>query len=212
MMEIAVAVREKIGTGAAKKFRNRGEIPGVIYGKGKPTEHLLINAQEFGRLVMREGTGKLMQIKIQKGKKVEQDHVLIKDLQRHPVKGNILHVDFLRVAMDQPVTVKVPLHLASEERKTRDGAIIEVLLHELEVSCLPTNIPERVQIHTDDLSAGGKIHVKDLKLGEGVQAVTPPEELVVQAVMPAAAVTETVEQPEADAEPEAVAKEKEEEA
>lgn len=210
-MEISVAIRENIGTGNAKKIRKSGAIPGVIYGEGKPAEHLSINAQEFGRLVLREGTGKLISLKIEKGKKTEKDQVLIKDLQRHPVKGNILHVDFLRVAMDHPVTIKVPLYLASDERKTRDGAIIDMTMHELEISCLPGNIPERIQIHTNELTAGCRIHVKDLELGEGVKPISAPEEVVVQAIAPTVAVeTEATEQPES-AEPEVIKDKKEEE-
>jgi large subunit ribosomal protein L25 len=201
-MEISVSIRENLGTGNAKKVRKSGTIPGVIYGKGKPAEHLSINAQEFGRLVLREGTGKLIGLKIKKGKKTEQDQVLIKDLQRHPVKGNILHVDFLRVEMDRPVTVKVPLYLENDERKTRDGAIIDMNMYELEISCLPGNIPERIQIPTKELTAGGRIHVKDLELGEGIEAISAPEEVVVQAIAPTVAVeTEATEQPES-AEPE----------
>lgn len=209
-MEISVAVREKLGTGSAKKARKSGVIPGVIYGEGKPTEHLSINAQEFGRLILREGTGKLIKLKIQKGKNAEENQVLIKDLQRHPVKGNIIHVDFLRVAMDHPVTVKVPLYLANDERKTRDGAIIDMLIHELEISCLPGNIPDRIQIHTNKLTAGKKIHVKDLELGEGIKAVTALEEVVVQAIAPTgAAETEATESE--SAEPEVIKEKKEEE-
>lgn len=210
-MEISVAIRENSGTGSAKKERKSGVIPGVIYGEGKPTEHLSINAQEFGRFVLKEGTGKLIELKIQKGKTSEQNQVLIKDLQRHPVKGNIIHVDFLRVAMDRPVTVKVPLYLASDERKTRDGAIIDMLMHELEISCLPGNIPDRIQIHTNELTAGGKIHVKDLELGKGIKAVSALEEVVVQAIAPTAvAETEATEQSES-AEPEVIKEKKDEE-
>jgi large subunit ribosomal protein L25 len=207
-MEITVALRENKGTRNAKRSRKIGEIPGVIYGEGKQTEHLSINARDFGRLVSREGTGKLIDLKIQKGKTTEKHHVLIKDLQRHPVKNAIIHVDFLRVAMDQPVTVKVPV--VNDEKKTRDGGIIELLLHELEVSCLPSNIPNRIQINTDTLTIGSKIQVKDLDLGEGVKAVTPLEEVVIQAVSPAVAVeTETAEEPDAT-EPEGVQENKEE--
>lgn len=207
-MEITAMARENMGTRNAKRSRNSGEIPGVIYGEGKQTEHLFINARDFGRLVAREGTGKLIELKIQKGKTAEKNHVLIKGLQRHPVKGNIIHVDFLRVAMDQPVTVKVPV--TNEEKKTRDGGIIELLLHELEVSCLPGNIPDRIQIQTAELSIGGKIYVKDLELGKGVKAVTPLEEVVIQAVSPAVVVeTETTEEPAAT-EPEVVKEKKEE--
>lgn len=209
-MEITVAVRENLGTKNARRARKNGEIPGVIYGEGKQTEHLTINARDFSRLVSKEGTGRLIELKIQKGKSTEKSHALIKDIQRHPVQGTIIHVDFLRVAMDHPVTVKVPLHVANDLKKTRDGGIIELLMHELEVSCLPNNIPDRIQIQVDDLTIGGKIHVKDLELGQGIKAVTPLEEIVVQAVAPTlAAEAETTEASDA-AEPEVVKEKKEE--
>lgn len=209
-MEITVAVRENLGTGDAKRTRKNGEIPGVIYGEGKPTEHLTVNARDFDRLVSKEGTGKLIELKIQKGKTAEKSHVLIKGLQHHPVKGNIIHVDFLRVAMDQMVTVKVPVHLANDEKKTRDGAILEMVIHELEVSCLPANIPDRILVKATDLAIGGKIHVKDLELGNGVKAVTPLGETVVQAMVPSvAAEPEPTEQPAAG-QPEIVKEKKEE--
>lgn len=208
-MEITAAVREKLGTANAGRVRNAGEIPGVVYGKGKPTEHITVNAQDFGRLVLKEGTGKLLKLKLQKGKAAEQDQVLIKLLQRHPVKGNIIHVDFLRVAMDDQVNVKVPLYLAGDERKTRDGSMVEVLLHELEISCLPSNIPDRIQYHTKNLTSGEKMQVKDLELGNGIKALTPLEETVAQAV----SLTEAVETetPETGvAEPEIIKEKKEE--
>lgn len=209
-MEITAAVREDLGTANARRSRKTGEIPGVVYGEGKPTEHVTVSAQDFGRLVSKEGTGKLIKLKLQKGKASDQDQVLIKSLQRHPVKGNIIHVDFLRVAMDHLVTIKVPLYLATEERKTRDGAIVEILLHELEISCLPANIPDRIQFHTNNLTAGGKVHVKDLELGNGIKSVTPLEETVAQAVtLSAAAETETAVQTDAG-QPEVIKEKKEE--
>jgi len=209
-MEMTVAVRENLGTGDAKRARKSGEIPGIIYGKGKQTEHLIIDARDFSRLVSREGTGKLIELKIQKGKTAEKSNVLIKDIQRHPVQGSIIHVDFFRVDMDQPVTVKVPLFVANDAKKTTDGGNIELLMHELEVSCLPSNIPGRVEIQVAELTTGGKIHVKDLKLGQGIKAVTPMDETVVQAVAPTVAVeTETTEEPAAT-EPEVVKEKKEE--
>ena len=208
-MEITVALRENLGTRNVRRSREKGEIPGVVYGEGKPTEHVTLNVRDFNRLA-KEGTGKLIELKVQKGKKAEKNHVLLKDTQYHPVKGNVLHVDFLRVNMDHPVTVKVPIILANDEKKTRSGAIIEFLLHELEVSCLPSNIPDRIQLEVADLPTGGKIQVKDLKLDEGVKAVTALGETIVQAVAPTvAAEPETTEEAEA-AGPETGNEEKEE--
>lgn len=195
-MEMTVTLRENLGTKSANRSRKDGTIPGVIYGEGKQTEHVSINARDFSRLVSKEGTGKVFELNIQKGKSAEKSHVLIKSIQRNPVKDSIIHVDFLRVAMNHPVTVKVPLHIANDEKKTRDGGIIELVMHELEVSCLPTKIPDRILIQTADLTTGGKIHVKDLTLEKGIKAVTPLDELVVQALAPTVA-TETETTPAA---------------
>lgn len=208
-MEITVALRENLGTRNGRRSRGKGEIPGVVYGEGKPTEHIAVSARDFNRL-MKEGPGKLIELKIQKGKRAEKSQVLIKDTQHHPVKGNVLHVDFLRVNMDHPVTVKVPISLANDEKKTREGAIIEFLLHELEVSCLPGDIPERILLEAADLPTGGKILVKDLELSEAVNVITSLDEIIVQAVAPTVAVEpETTEESDAT-EPEAANEKKEE--
>lgn len=208
-MEITVAMRENLGTRNVRRSRDKGEIPGVVYGEGKPTEHIAVSVRDFYRLA-KEGTGKLIELKLQKGKKTETNHVLIKDIQHHPVKGNVLHVDFLRVNKDHPVTVKVPVMLASDEKKTRSGAIIELVLHELEVSCLPTNIPDRIQVEAIDLPTGGKIQVKDLELDEGVTVVTPLEETIVQAIAPTVSVEPETTGESGETESEAVNEKKEE--
>jgi large subunit ribosomal protein L25 len=103
--------------------------------------------------------------------------------------------------------VKVPIHLTNEEKRARDGAILETLLHEVEVSCMPANIPEAIVIDVSKLTIGGSVHVKDLQLPAGVKVLNPPEESVLHAAAP----TVGVETPTAAAEPEVVADKKKEE-
>ncbi|HEX3045365.1 MAG TPA: 50S ribosomal protein L25 [Bacillota bacterium] len=185
-MELALLaeVREGLGKQKVIKLRQNNQIPGVLYGEGKPTEHITVNAHEFDRLIVKNGTGKLISLDINSGKKAaEKTHVLIKEFQRHPVKGNVLHIDFLRVAMDHQVTVKVPVHLVGEEKRARDGAILEVLFHEMEVSCLPGNIPNRIQVDVSKLPLGSAIHVKDIQIPD-VKLLNSPEEVVVMAALP----------------------------
>ena len=198
--------REALGKQKAVKFRQNGRIPGVLYGEGKPVEHITVNAHEFSHMVLKHGLGKLISLDIQKGKKTSKEHVLIKECQRHPVKGNILHVDFFRVAMDHMVTVKVPVHITGEEKRTRDGAILEILVHELEVSCLPANIPDRIMVDVSKLSVGIGLHIKDIAMPEGVKCLNPAEEMVVLAASPTVgAESETTE---AVAEPEVIGSKK----
>lgn len=180
-MELLLAAEEREALGKQKtvKFRKNGKIPGVLYGEGKPVEHVTVNAHEFSHFVLKHGMGKLISLDIQNGKKTTKEQVLIKECQRHPLKGNILHVDFFRVAMDHPVTVKVPVHLTGEEKRSRDGAILEILVHEMEVSCLPANIPDRIMVDVSKLSLGAGLHVKDIAMPEGVRNLTPAEEVIV---------------------------------
>jgi large subunit ribosomal protein L25 len=183
---LAATVREGLGKQKVVKLRQHGEIPAVLYGEGKENEHLTLDAHELQLLFLKGAASKLISLKIKKGKKEEQQHVLVKDFQKHPVKGNVIHVDFLRVAMDREVTVKTPVHLVNEEKRAHDGAVLELVLHELEVSCLPVNIPARISVDVRSLAMGSGIHVKDLVLPEGVKVLNSPEETVVMAATPTA--------------------------
>jgi len=206
-LTLSATLRENVGKEQAHKLRRMGDIPGVLYGEGKATEHLTIDGREFERVLLKGGAGKLIELTIAKAKKEEREPVLIKEYQRHPVKRSVLHVDFLRVALDRPVTVKVLVHLTNEEKRQRDGAVVQMLIHELEVSCLPTNIPEKILVDVGSLTLGATIHVKDLHLPEGVRVLNPPEEPIVLAAAPTvneepaaepgAAAPETAEQAEA---------------
>jgi large subunit ribosomal protein L25 len=207
-MELLLAAEEREALGKQKtvKFRKNGRIPGVLYGEGKPVEHITVNAHDFSHFVLKHGLGKLISLDIQKGKKTIKEQVLIKECQRHPLKGTILHVDFFRVAMDHPVTVKVPVHITGEEKRSRDGAILEVVVHELEVSCLPANIPDRIMVDVSKLSLGAGLHVKDIVMPDGVKSLTPAEEVVVLAASPTVTAEPTAT--EAVAEPEVIGSKK----
>lgn len=202
-MELLLAAEEREAVGKQKtiKFRKNGRIPGVLYGEGKPVEHITVNDRDFSHFMLKHGMGKLISLDILKGKKNIKEQVLIKECQRHPLKGNILHVDFFRVAMDHLVTLKAPIHLIGEEKRPRDGAILEVVLHDLEISCLPGNIPDRIMVDIGKLAMGSGIHVKDITVPEGVKILTPADEVVVLAGSPVGAEPVAAE---ASAEPAAV--------
>ncbi|HBE77018.1 MAG TPA: 50S ribosomal protein L25 [Firmicutes bacterium] len=198
-LSLAASVREGLGKQQVIKLRQKGEVPAVLYGEGKENEHLTLDAHELRNFFLKGGAGKLISLKIKKGKKEEQQHVLIKELQKHPLKGNVIHVDFLRVAMDHLVTIKIPVHLVNEEKRAKDGAVLELVLHELEVSCLPANIPDRISVDVSKLALGTGIHVKDLALAEGVKVLNSADEAVVMAAAPTAAAIPEPAAPAAEA-------------
>ena len=207
-LSLNASIREGVGKQYVIKLRQKGDIPAVLYGEGKQTQHLTVSAYDLNRVLVKGGLGKLISLTISDGKAKQTEHVLVKELQRHPVKGHLMHLDLLRVAMDHLVTVKVGVHIVNEEKRMKDGAVIEVLLHELEVSCLPGNIPERINVDVHNLTIGNGVHVKDLNLPEGVKPLTPPEEMVVLAAAPHG--TATPETTEATEEPEVAGAKKEE--
>jgi large subunit ribosomal protein L25 len=209
-MEVTLSAvqREELGKQKVIKLRKNGQVPGVLYGEGKPAEHICVSAQELSRLLLKSGSGRLISLNIKKGKKTEEEHVLIKEFQRHPIKGSVLHIDFLRVAMDRPVTVKVPIHLQNEEKRLKDGAILEIVTHEIEVSCLPAMIPDRFLIDVSKLTIGSGFHIKELIVPEGVRILDSPEEVVVLAATPTVGLEPTAAEPTA-AEPEVVGAKKE---
>jgi len=192
-MELLLAAEEREASGKQKsiKLRQNGQIPGVLYGEGKPVEHLAVNAHQFSHLALKHGLGKLIKLDIQKGKKTITEQVLIKECQRHPVKGNILHIDFFRVALDHPVNIKVPVHLTGEDKRPRDGAILEIAIHELEINCLPAQIPDRIMVDVSKLMIGAGIHVKDIIVPEEIRITSPADEVVVLASSPTVAVEPT---------------------
>lgn len=203
---LVAEAREALGKQNVAKCRKNGRVPGVLYGEGKPVEHVTLNANELNHFILKHGLGKLISLDIQKGKKTTKEHVLIKECQRHPLKGNILHVDFFRVSMDHMVTVKVPVHITGEEKRSRDGAILEILVHELEVSCLPAHIPDRIMVDVSNLSQGAGLHIKDIVMPEGVRCLTSAEEIVVLVVSPTVGAEPT--ETETSAEPEVIGSKK----
>lgn len=209
-MELLLVAEEREALGKQKtvKFRQNGRIPGVLYGEGKPVEHITVNARDFSHFVLKNGLGKLVSLDIQKGKKTNKEQVLIKECQRHPLKGNIMHIDFFRVAMDHLVTLKAPIHLAGEDKRPRDGAVLELVIHELEISCLPGNIPNGITVDVSKLRMGAGLHVKDIVVPEGVRITTPAEEMIVLANSPTVGGEPTAA--EAGTEPEVIGTKKEE--
>lgn len=179
--KVVAEVRTGAGKGAARKARQSGLVPAIVYGSDVTPLPIQLNRQSLERLVSSVGTGRLVDLEV--GDKKEL--VLLKEVQRHPVRGEIIHADFHKVRLDQEVTVTVPVVLVGEDtERTTDGGIIAVTLYEVTVSCLPTQIPESIEVSTEGLTIGSTITVADLKVPEGVTVMDDPEQAVVSIVAP----------------------------
>ena len=204
--------RQETGKGAARKLRAAGEVPGTIYGHGRQPQSLSINSREFERLSERVRiTSTVIELALD-GKTAR---TLVRELQRDPIKRTVIHVDFQELVAGEKVTVSVPLRfVGTPEGVKTGGGILEETMHQIEVTCDPSNIPDHIDVDVTALTIGHSLHVGDLKLPEGVDVVDDPEQTI--AVVSAPKAEEEVvpvegATPEAAPEPELIRKPKDEE-
>ncbi len=203
--------RDKIGTQAVKKLRRDGIIPAVIYGAGEKSIHLEVEEKTFLKLI-RSGASESVILTL----KIDDDSsnkkkVLIREIQHDPVWGKILHIDFQHISMEKKITISVPVHLVGVAAGVADGGILQPSIRELEIECLPSDIPERVEVDVSNLKIGDAIHVKDIHL-EKATILTDLDGSVVSVVPPSVYKEPEVKVAEEEAaEPEVVGEEKAEE-
>ena len=207
--------RPEIGKGGARSLRREGLLPAVVYSGGKATP-VKMNLKEMTKLIY-SGVGEHSLITIQlndDGGKTAEHPVLVKDYQRDPVSEDLLHVDFIQVALDKIITVNVALEVAKKPIGIKMGGIMQRRLREIEVECLPTQIPEKIEIDAESIQIGQSFHVSDLAEIGGVKIVTDPAEVILSVTAPVIEEAPAEEEEEAAAaEPELVkGKGKEEEA
>ncbi len=202
--------RAQTGKGAARRMRRDGFVPAVVYGHGRESVHLRIRADELDGVLSRIRAGTTMiGLKIDGG---GSRKVLIRELQRHPFRSDILHVDFFQIREDERIRVAVPLRLIGQAQGVEEGGILQQLRHEIQVECLPSDIPESFELDVTALLIGDSLHVADFDAG-GV-TVLDDLDLTVCAVVPPTVMKveeeeEELEEIEAEAEAEAEVAEEE---
>ena len=160
--------REDMGKGASRRLRRSGKIPAILYGAGKEPENISLDHNKMYHDLEDEGFySHILTINLA-GKKQK---VIVRDLQRHPAKPVVLHMDFQRVSDDQEVHMHVPLHFIGEDKcpgvKLEGGQISHHMI-EVEITCLPKDIPEYIEVDVSELKKGDSIHLSELKVPEGV--------------------------------------------
>ncbi len=208
-------VRNELGKNPNKHSRREGKIPGVVYKGGKGGTNIMVDKQELWHVMHTDaGENVIITLNISGGDKKVEKTVIVKEIQAEPVHDQVLHVDFQEISLTEKIKVNVPIVVKGTAKGVTDqGGVSAQALWELEVECLPTEIPENIVVKIDDLELGQAIHVKELKLPEGVRAVVDPERIVVSVHMPKAEEEEVKEAVEGEevAEPEVIKKGKKEE-
>jgi large subunit ribosomal protein L25 len=201
-------VRSERGTGVARKLRQAGQVPAVIYGHGREAQSLVINAREIDKLLTQiAAESTVIEVTVE-GRTAQ---TLIREIQRHPFKKQILHVDFQELVAGEKVTIDVPLVFVGIPEGVRlSGALLEQIMHSIEVFADPTKIPNHIDVDVTNLAMGHSLHVRDLVLPEGLEVLSD-EDATICAVIAPRAVLEATPEGDAVAEPELIRKTKEEE-
>jgi large subunit ribosomal protein L25 len=196
--------REGRGKGAARKLRQAGRVPGILYGKDMDNVPISLDAMEVEHLFQSISTeNTLVQLDV---KGVRGTHeILVREIQTHPFKNELIHVDFLRVQAGVEVDVEVPVDLVGVPFGVRmHGGVLEQIIHEVPVRCIPSKIPQSFEVDVSELDVETALHVSDLTLGEGVELTIDPEQTLCLVAAPRGP---TLEELEAEAAAAALAEE-----
>ncbi len=178
-LTLAAETRDRVGKGASRSLRRDGRVPAVIYGQNK--EPLAIHVEEKA-LVKALGTGHFMTTVVT----INGQRTLPKDVHFHPVTDRPVHVDFLRIRAHETVTVQVPVTFTDEDESAylKQGGVLNVVAHDLAVTCDAANIPTEIAVSLKGREIGDTIHLSDLTLPEGVTAASEDETLTIATVVP----------------------------
>lgn len=205
MQEINLEARKRDGSGKSvtRKMRAAGDVPAILYGLDKDPMMLGVNSKELHHMLHTASSENIL-IDLKVGT-LRPEKVLLKEVQHHPVTHKVVHVDFQRIDLTKKIVVPVPVHLVGTAEGVRGGGVQEFVMRELEVECLPTDIPNHIEVDVTALKIGDSIHVSDIKV-EKFEIVTDPSRTIVIISAPTVVAAPT---PAEGAEGEAVAAEAE---
>jgi large subunit ribosomal protein L25 len=216
-MTVKAKLRSNFGSGASRQLRRTGMVPAVVYGGSGDSVAVTVDPKEIFRLLRSElGRNTIFSLSVEGG---DRDNVILKDWQIDPVTDSILHADFKRIAMDQVLRVTIPIAFRGDAVGVKvEGGLLDVVVREIEVECLPGDIPERIECDVSGLGMNESLRARDLVVPERVTFLEDPDRVVVHVVAVRAEEEVSPEEGEeeavaegAEGEPEVIAKGKKEE-
>ena len=193
--ELTARRRSETGKGAARKVRAAGLVPAVIYGKDLDATPLTVDAKEASHLFHSISVDNTI-VNLRIDDEAEETETLVREIQMHPFRPEILHVDFYRLQRGVAVEVDVPINYFGTPEGVKHGGNLEMILHELRVKCVPSKIPEVVEIDTSALEIGASIPAGDVQMGEGVDLLTNPVQTLCLVAVPKVDAVEVGEEEE----------------
>ncbi len=174
--------RRDSGKGVARRLRRAGRVPGVIYGGGE--EPVLVSMEAREALLLFQSISVENTILNLMVEDRDAERALVREVQVHPYRTTLLHVDFLRVRRGVAIEVHVPVHMAGVPAGARDGGVLEHILHDITVKCVPSRIPEAIEVDVSHLELGDVLRVADLEMPEAVENLADPQQAVCAVSMP----------------------------
>ncbi len=183
-IELKTNIRTQVGNGPARALRRQGKIPAVLYGPDMEPVLLSVAVNDLEQVLKKSKAGQvLLNVLIQNGE-TSTKSAMIKELQAHPVSRNLLHVDFYEIALDRKITVKVPVAIKGKAIGVENGGILQIVRRELEVSCLPFELPESIDIDVTDLDIGDSIHAGKIAMEGDIELMDDDHFTVVTLLSP----------------------------
>ncbi len=180
----AVESRETTGKGAARRLRQQGLVPGIVYGGGRGATPISFDVAKFERLLATSHSGVNTLIDLAGHAAVSGRTVIAKELQREPVRGRITHVDFYEVDLTSKIEIEVPIHLTGTPIGVVNGGVLDQQLRELDLICLPNAIPDSIEVDVSGMDLGATLHVADLTIPAGIDVQSDPELTVATVLIP----------------------------
>ncbi|MCC5862670.1 MAG: 50S ribosomal protein L25/general stress protein Ctc [Gammaproteobacteria bacterium] len=164
-------IRDDQGKGASRRLRRTGKVPAVVYGAGRPARAVALDQNAVKKALEQEAFySSVIQIRVGE----RQQPAILKDVQRHPAKGYAMHLDFQRIVADEKIRMSVPVHLKGESEAPgirTGGGLVSHLMNEVEISCLPGNLPEYLELDISGLEVDDSLHLSEIPLPEGVEII-----------------------------------------
>lgn len=180
-VKLKAVMREDTGKGSARRARASGKVPAIVYGQGMDPIAIEVDRREFVTALLTDaGMNVLLNIQVDGSSTT----ALTRELQRDPVRGTLLHADFVKVDLKQEVEVEVPVHLVGESPGVKEGGVLEHPLFNVHVRCLPTAVPEGIDADISGLNIGDALRVADLAEGRDFQILNNPESVVASVAAP----------------------------
>ncbi len=199
IIELKAQVRKETGKGKAKQLRAKGLLPANLYGHKVEATVISIDDREFGKL-MNTQAGSHVILRLLLDDNTSGPTVMVKEIQRDAIRDNLLHVDFLSVALDEKITTTVPISVVGDSIGIREGGLVQHGLWDLQVEALPTDLPDHIEVDITELNIGDALHARDIQIPDELTLITSLDDIVLSIIPPVVYKEEVVEAVEEEVE------------